>query len=357
MATIKYDVSNVEGGGDFVHVKPGLYIGRIEEINEKDSSSGNGPMLEVILKPVKDAKGKAVVLKDSSGKDATPSRVYTYILLAHEPSAWKLKEFVEAVGLKVKGALDPDKLTGIEVQMQIKSDKDLDGNYRPRVGKLMRLKGEEAAEVEPDTDDAEEAEAEEEGADDDDALTYADLLEYDRATLKEVNKVNELGIKVLKTMSDDDLRAAIAEALELSPEDEEAEDEAEPEAEDDEEEEEQEEDEPEAEEEDDEEEADDLAGLDRAELKALIKSESLEVKVFKTDSDDDLRAKITEARGGDEAEEEEEESDEETVDYNTYSAEQLKAELKERGLKTVGAKKVLVQRLEADDRKSDEDPF
>jgi hypothetical protein len=83
-----------------------------------------------------------------------------------------------------------------------------------------------------------------------------------------------------------------------------AEDEPEP---DEDEEEDEEEDEPE---EEADEEEDDLADLSRAELKALIKEEGLEVRVTTKKSDDDLREEIRTARGAEDEEADEEEEDE-----------------------------------------------
>lgn len=56
----------------------------------------------------------------------------------------------------------------------------------------------------------------------------------------------------------------------------------------------------------DDEEEDDLADLDRAGLKALIKDEELDVRVLKSMSDDDIREAIVTARGGSDDDEEEE---------------------------------------------------
>lgn len=79
------------------------------------------------------------------------------------------------------------------------------------------------------------------------------------------------------------------------------------EAADDEDDEEEEEDEVEEVEEEEEEEDDGLDEMSRADLKAHIKAEGLEVKVFKSDSDEDIVAKIREATGDDDEEEEEDE--------------------------------------------------
>jgi len=62
-----------------------------------------------------------------------------------------------------------------------------------------------------------------------------------------------------------------------------------------------------AEEEEEEIEDDDLDGLDRKELKQILKDEEIDFKVFKSTEDDDIRAAIRDDRGNDGPEEEEEE--------------------------------------------------
>jgi hypothetical protein len=153
--------------------------------------------------------------------------------------------------------------------------------------------------------------------------------------LKALIKEHSLEVKVVKSMSDDDIRGAIAEAIGG---DEEEEDE-----------------EPEEDEEEDD--SVDLSSLNRTELKALIKENELEIRVTKSMTDDALRGAIATALGGDaDAEEEEEEAEESSNGYTAMSIQQLKDALKERGLSTSGAKKVLVGRLEEDDKKGG-DPF
>jgi hypothetical protein len=165
------------------------------------------------------------------------------------------------------------------------------------------------------------------------------------------------------TDQDGDYRPAVAKMLsakevEGEPEDEEDEDaaaEAEPD-----------------EAEDDDEEETDLDELSRAELKAFIKEQGLEVRVTKGMSDDDIRAAIVAAlpedddeeegeedeepeddeEEGDESEDEdddEEDDDDEAVDYSTWAVADLKKELKERELPINGSKKVLAARLAKDD--------
>lgn len=100
---------------------------------------------------------------------------------------------------------------------------------------------------------------------------------------------------------------------------------------------------------------DDLKGMDRAELKTLIKDEELSIRVTKSKKDDALRDEIAEALELEEDDEDEESDDEEEEDYNEWSNADLKAELKDRGLKTSGTKSALVTRLETDDEDDDGD--
>jgi hypothetical protein len=166
---VKYDVSDVET--EFHHVEPGMYICKVETINyREDTKSGNGPNLEVILKPVKDSKGKKVKLKDKKGKPVTPANVYTYVMLEHEPSEWKLAEFIRAFGLKEGGELTDKivaKLVGKDVQANLKSDTDQDGNYRPRIAKLLALPDEEPDDDDDDDDDDDEPDTDADDTDED----------------------------------------------------------------------------------------------------------------------------------------------------------------------------------------------
>lgn len=339
---VKYDVSNVEDSGGFEHVQPGMYIGKISEVNLKESKSGNGPMLEIILQPVKTADGKTVKAKD---KKKQVARVYTYVLLEHEPSDWKLKEFIKAVGLKDKGMIDTDKLVGNSVQMNLKPDTDLNDQYRPRVGKLLAI----PAGAKTTATDNGASEPEDEAEED---YTEDDLNEMEDDELKEA--AGEYGVKAptgtLTSLKRKKLIAAILESMEESEDEDEDEDEEEDaDVEDDASEDEEDEDEDES----DEDEADELDGLSRAELKQYIKDNELEVRVTKSMEDDDIRDAIVEAQG---TEDEEEDEDEEPVDYNSWSIDALKKEAQERGLSTKGSKKILAGRLGKDDEDED-NPF
>ena len=319
MSKIRYDVSGATAGGDWEHAPVGLYLMEVKEINQKDSKAKN-PMLEVVMRPVATADGEKL--------ESEYNNVWYYILIDGSQDA-RLRGLTDALGLPAKGSLDTDAAAGSIVLAQLKADKDQDGDYRPRVAKLLPA---------PDDASVADEEGEEDEEDDEEGI---DLAELNRTQLKALIKENSLEIRVLKSTTDDQLREAIAEALGGEDETEEPE-----------------EDEEEEEPEEDEEEGIDLSTLDRNELKKLIKDNELEIRVLKSMSDDDIRAAIAEALGGAEGgDDEEEEDDEEGSNYESMQIADLKALLKERGLSTSGAKQTLISRLKEDDGSKGGDPF
>lgn len=198
---IKYgDVSDVET--DFVHAPVGLYHAKAAEVAARNSSNTDEPMVEVRFELTKDADGKK--LKKNY------ANVWYYAPLDPEASwARRLKELVVAYGLKTSGG-NLATITGKEVILRLKEDTDQDGEYRPRIAKILKA-GAVEAEAEPDEEEEEEE---------------LDLDSMSRSELKDLIKEEELEIRVVKSMSDDDIRAAIAEFL-TEDEEEEAEEEEE----------------------------------------------------------------------------------------------------------------------------------
>ena len=157
---VKYDVSGVESGQDFTPVKPGMYHAKIAEINPRDGKHGN--MLEIVFTVEADSKGNKKV-------EGVGSKLWTYIYTDHEPTAFRLRELLEAVGKTEKGGkkgekgtLDTDKMIGMDLQVRVKSDTNLDGDYRPAVGKLLSMADDETSGEEEEEEDEEEEEEEEE---------------------------------------------------------------------------------------------------------------------------------------------------------------------------------------------------
>lgn len=262
MAKLKYDVSDVEPSSDFKPIPVGLYVCRITECEQGPSKSSGRDQVAITLEVAKgDYEGR--LLWDYIGLD--------------EPSEWKFRQFIDAIGEKEKGSLDTDDVVGTLIQVRVKHSADtreesVKANNgvapmqaRPAVLLPMPENG--------DDPDAEEAEAEASGEDEEEELTYDELQGYDREDLEATVEANELDVGFNSKTSDDKLRERIADALGLEPDDEE---------------------------------------------------------------------------GGD---------DEET-DYTEWSVADLKNELKERGISTAGAKKVLVKKLEKDDKAdAGTDPF
>src|SRR3954454_14872234 len=159
MAKVKYDVTGVEDASDWVQAPVGLYRAQVAETTVGQSNSGQ-PMLTIVFELTKDGKGKK--LKEKYG------RIWHRVPLEHweDTAGWtfRLKEFIKALGLKEKGAFDPEKLEGKEVMLNVRAGKDLDDNYRAEAGKLMPLT---SAEDEDEDEDVEDEDVEEDEDDED----------------------------------------------------------------------------------------------------------------------------------------------------------------------------------------------
>jgi len=194
MTRIAYDVSDVEGAGG-EDPPPGIYEATIVAAEQRTEKADGSPANDIHV--TFDLGGDWV-------------RKHAYIGLG-EAAAWKLKEFTNALGMKDKGTIDTAKLDGKKVRVKLNPD-TYDGEPRSKIGTILKLKPArgEAAE-EPEEEEVEEPEEEE--ADD----GSVDLDSMDRDELKAFIKDNDLresaGVKVLKTDSDDDLRAKIREAM------------------------------------------------------------------------------------------------------------------------------------------------
>lgn len=287
MAKVAYDLSGVEDLPDIPQAPIGTYIGKIEAAESRDSSNGN-PMIEVRWILTHNADGTK--LKEEF------QPIWDYPLLEHEHKfvMAKTKAFFEGIGMKLKGTLDTDKLVGKKAQLKLKSDTDQDGDYRPRIGKIMPLDADavtdaETAPEEPEPEEP-EAEAPEEEAVDLDALDRDELKKFIRD--EGLGTLADLGIN--KATTDEQIREIIVE--QMGGEEPEAEAEAEPEP------------EPEPEE---------------------------EPEAGGGEVDVDLGA----AGNGDDG-------------YAAMTVPQLREELKERELETKGGKQVLITRLREDDGSS-----
>jgi hypothetical protein len=317
---VKGDATEVET--DFKHARPGLIYAKAAEVNARDSQNSGQPMVEVRWEPTKDADGKKIKEALSSIFYYAPvdiSKIGPNEGEVHPGWARRLKELLIAFGLPMKGA-NIAKIEGKEAMLRLKEDTDQDGEYRPKITKVLK-----AGSV---NGDAEEDEDEPEAGSDDESELYTEdeLAELSKAELFEVAEEYELDTpNKLTTAAKKRLVAAIIEAQ--GGEGEEEEDD----------------------EEDDEDEVD-LSEMDRSELKSFIKENELEVKVTKKMTDDAIREAIEEAMGEEEEEEDEDEDDEEGDNYDELALKDLKEECENRELDSKGTKKLLIARLRKDDQ-------
>ncbi len=285
MGKIKYDVSDVEPGTDFdTPVPRGTYRCKITDCKEGESRAGNDML--------------TIEYEIATGEWKN-RKLWDYIVL-DDSSAWKLRQFTDALGKRAKGTLDTDSVMGERVLVRVKhetDDRDPENPVvRARVGSVSAIpddadeEPEDEEEVEDDgagdddgddDDTAADAEGDEDG--DEEELTREDLDEYTRDDLEELIEEEDLEVDRTKKTKLSVLRNRVWDAL------------------------------TEGEEDDDEE----------------------------GDEDDD---------------------DEEEVDYEEMSIADLTAELKARGLNTktklkgTRKKKLFIKRLEEDDENGEE-PF
>ncbi len=252
MPKVKYDVSDVEVMS-FQQPKPGLYKCKVEEMDHGPSKAGK-PQFKVVFK-VQDGEFKG-------------SNLFHYVPSdPSSPGYFRLAELATAFGLRAKGVIVTEKMVGTTVNVRVKSD-TYEGEYRARVGSVLPMKGEDAAEEDLDDEDLDEEEGEDEEVRYLPDMTLAEL----RAEAKERGINVQEAVKGRKTP--DDKKDGLIDALE---------------------------------------------------------------------SANDVEV---------ETEEEVEAGD----DYDEWSVDELKDELKDRGLRVAGKQTVLIGRLRKDDE-SDEDPF
>jgi len=113
MTGIKYDNSDIEGGGGGKEPDPGLYPGKIVAVTHRTKKSDGSKVndLEVTV---------------DIGEEYV--RLWSYIKLpgdpAYDQSRWKLRELTDAIGLPPKGTLDPKKIEGKPVMVKTKMRRD-----------------------------------------------------------------------------------------------------------------------------------------------------------------------------------------------------------------------------------------
>lgn len=178
--------------------------------------------------PEGDYKAKVVKVDDAPSKKDNVMQwlfsievngaTYPYYCKHQENQLWKIRNLFVAAGISVpkkRVNVDPNKVVGKTIGVTLEDD-EYEGKLQSNIAATFpasELEGDDDEDTADDDaeeeveDEAEEEVEEEDEADDGDALDAAD-----RATLKAYIKSENLDIKVLKSMSDDDLRTAIRAA-------------------------------------------------------------------------------------------------------------------------------------------------
>lgn len=296
MAKMKYDVANVESS-NFESPQPGTYSAKIFSVVDRTEMEGKNDW-EVVLEITKEGRFKG-------------SRIWYYLNWG-EPSRWKVKEFVDALGMKAKGVLDSDRLVGKEVGIVVVAD-SWQGEYKGRISKFLQL----SAVADDDEDEEDVVDDEDIDADEDDG--DEEEQDYSSMTLKELREEAEARSLHLsaKTKKDKD---ALIEALE-------------------------EDDEENADEEDDEEDEPEPPKTKAGKQKVGGKKAAEVVAPEEDDEDDD---EDDEEADDEDDDGDDSDSDEEDEDYTEWSETELREECEARGLPTRGSKKALIARIEKD---------
>jgi hypothetical protein len=206
----KEQIKNASGGTREAP-KPGMYRAKVLSMDYEEPA-GKDPRIHVVFELV-EGEGKGY-------------RIHTYLIPGNEAAVWKYHSFLLAVGLmhekKLKGELNTDRPQDLPNVMLRTKNETYEGTERAKENGIFPLKDDSPEAEEPDEDEEAEDEETEEADEDGEEV---DLDSMDRNELKAFIKEQELGIKVLKSMDDDAVRAAITEAL--GTEEDEAEDEEE----------------------------------------------------------------------------------------------------------------------------------
>ena len=205
-ANTEVDFGAIEdNGGGRVRVPEGNYRAKFKSVAYSTSQAGNPMFTWVLVGTEGKLKGKEL-------------KEYTALTAK---ALWKLRDMMEAtIGKAPGGKVNTRKLLdyckknmiGQEVGVTLEDDEYVDdkgkSHISSKVSDYLSLEDLNGEAPEGDIEDEDDTEDDVEESDEE------DLLEgMDRASLKKYIKAEDLDVKVLKSMSDDDLRAAIREAM------------------------------------------------------------------------------------------------------------------------------------------------
>lgn len=142
--TVRVDMTGVEA---YSKASEGIHTAKVVEILEKESQGGD-PMLQFAFEVTK-------------GEDKG-SRVYESFVLT-DKALWKLKSFLQAIGMKADGKLkiDLDKLIGKVCDIEVFWD-EYNGQTRAKISDYYKVGKASTKSDDEDIDDDEEDEEEEE---------------------------------------------------------------------------------------------------------------------------------------------------------------------------------------------------
>jgi hypothetical protein len=207
MAKLKFDLSDVEPGQDFdTPIPKGVYKMKINEIVDAPSKSDGGDMYTVELEVI--------------GGDWKGRRVWDYIKYNDDTSQWKLGQLLEALEVvsadgKRKGVFDPEDHIGTIVVVRVKHETDEEYGTSAKVGSMQPLPEDEAEEAQEEADAPAESAAAAGGAEPEE-VDAAGVRKMDLDELKEFAVEQELtDIKFTKRSKAEKKQDEIIEALEL----------------------------------------------------------------------------------------------------------------------------------------------
>lgn len=188
------DFSKMEGSGGRPHVPEGDYHVRITAVKNDTSKEGNRMYVWTYTGVSGKLKGKQII-------------DYTAIT---PKSLWKLWQVLEALNVSAKSdsavKIKIKSLVGKEMAVTLVDD-EYNGRVTSKVSDYMDLDTFKSGGLDDDEDSDDEDDEDDEEEEETDPLA-----ELDRTELKALIRSESLDVKVKKSMSDDDLRAAIKEA-------------------------------------------------------------------------------------------------------------------------------------------------
>lgn len=186
--------------GDFVEAPPGYYVakltsceGHYAKTDGKEDKSK--PSLECIWQPVG-------VGRENEKPDVRYSQIWDYVSTKDDPDVhWKQAQFAAAVGLgdgskNVNTTKDTKEFLGTLALIRVKGGKNLQGEYRAKIGWMGPLEGDEADAFDEE-DDAEDTGEEtfEDDAAEEEGYTAGDLQAMDRDEFKALCEQYEIKVK------------------------------------------------------------------------------------------------------------------------------------------------------------------